>query len=182
MRAHGFTYLALLFAVAIMGAVLAATAVVWSQVAQREKERELLFIGHEFRRAIGLYYERTPGTAKQYPKKLGDMLEDKRQIGLARYLRRIYTDPLTSSKEWGIVRGPGDVIVGVYSLSPLHPVKTGGFEEVDKEFEAASSFQDWKFIYHPQAPAAAATPAQSAANPVVPSTDTSVPAAKPARK
>jgi len=74
MHQRGFTYLVLLFMVAIMGAVLAATAMVWHTLAQRDKEQELLYAGDAFRRAIGLYYERTPGagTPKQYPKKLDE--------------------------------------------------------------------------------------------------------------
>jgi type II secretory pathway pseudopilin PulG len=150
MRPRGFTYLAVLFLVAIMGAVLAATATVWHTLAQRDKERELLYVGHEFRSAIGLYYERTPGAAKQFPKKLDDLLEDKRQTTLARYLRKRYIDPLTASKEWGLVPGPGETIMGVYSLARAVPVKTGNFDEVDKNFAGASSYQEWKFVYAPK--------------------------------
>ena len=166
MRQRGFTYLAVLFLVAIMGAVLAATATVWHTLAQRDKERELLYIGHEFRSAIGLYYERTPGTAKQFPKKLEDLLEDKRQTNLARYLRKRYLDPLTASKEWGLVVGPGETIMGVYSLSQATPIKTGNFEEADKNFEGANSYQDWKFVYAPKLPTAAPLPPTVAPPPV----------------
>ena len=149
MHQRGFTYLIVLFMVAIMGAVLAATAMVWHTVAQRDKEQELLFAGHAFRRAIGLYYERTPGTAKQYPKKLGDLLEDKRQVGLTRYLRKIYIDPFTASKEWGLVPGPGGTIMGVYSRSEAVPIKTGNFDKADQDFAGKGSYQDWQFVYAP---------------------------------
>ena len=100
---RGFTYLAVLFAVAILGAVLASTAVVWQAQVQRDKEQELIFIGHAYRQAIAQYYERTPGTAKQFPKKLEDLLEDKRQTRLTRYLRKVYRDPMAASKEWGLI-------------------------------------------------------------------------------
>lgn len=149
MYQRGFTYLIVLFMVAIMGAVLAATSMVWHTVAQRDKEQELLFAGHAFRRAIGLYYERTPGTAKQYPKKLGDLLEDKRQVGLTRYLRKIYIDPFTASKEWGLVPGPGGTIMGVYSRSDAVPIKTGNFDKADQDFAGKGSYQDWQFVYAP---------------------------------
>ncbi len=157
-RQHGFTYLALLFMVAIMGAVLGATAVVWRTMNQRDQEQELLFIGHEYRRAIGLYYERTPGAAKQFPKKLEDLLEDKRQTTLTRYLRKRYNDPLNAGKEWGLAPGPGGTIMGVYSLSDKTPIKTGNFDGDDKEFASAVSFQAWKFVYQPTAPATAPIP------------------------
>lgn len=158
-NSHGFTYIALLIAVAIMGVALAATAMVWHTVAQRNKEQELLFVGHAIRTAIGLYYERTPGTAKQYPKKLEDLLEDKRQAQLARYLRQVYRDPFTAKKDWGIVAGPGETIMGVYSLSKATPFKQANFAEPDKDFENKTSLQDWKFVYQPKQQPAPATPA-----------------------
>lgn len=146
-RQRGFTYLMLLFMVAIMGAVLASTAVVWHTLVQRDKERELLRVGHAFQSAIGHYYEHTPGAVKQYPKKLEDLLEDKRQATLVRYLRKIYIDPLTASKKWGLVSGPGGTITGVYSLSNATPIKTGNFGMADDSFKGKNSYQEWQFIY-----------------------------------
>ena len=151
MQPRGFTYIAVLFLVAIMGAVLGATAVVWKTMNQRDKEQELLFIGQEYRRAIGLYYERTPGAAKLFPKKLEDLLEDKRQTTLTRYLRKRYNDPFNADKEWGIVQDPGGTIMGVYSLSDKTPIKTGNFDADEKIFSSAASFQAWKFVYQPKA-------------------------------
>ena len=75
---QGFTYLALLIAVAVGGGVLAAIGELTSHAQQREKEAELLFAGHQYRQAIAAYYERAPGGAKRFPQKLEDMLEDKR--------------------------------------------------------------------------------------------------------
>ncbi|HAN55164.1 MAG TPA: type II secretion system pseudopilin PulG [Betaproteobacteria bacterium] len=156
MRQRGFTYLILLFIVAIMGVMLAASATVWHTLAQRDKEHELLYAGHAFRRAIGLYYERTPaGSIKQYPKQLSDLLADKRQLVLARYLRKIYIDPLTASKQWGVVPGPDGTIMGVYSRSEATPIKTGNFEEADTSFAGKIRYQDWQFIYLPTAPTSA---------------------------
>ncbi|MGZ5780982.1 MAG: type II secretion system protein, partial [Burkholderiaceae bacterium] len=100
-RDAGFTYLAVLFLVAIFGILLAATGMIWSTAQKREKERDLLFVGHQFRKAIGEYYERTPGTVKRYPNSFNDLLKDNRQLSTVRYLRRIYKDPLTTQSEWG---------------------------------------------------------------------------------
>ena len=173
MQPRGFTYIAVLFLVAIMGAVMGATAVVWKTMNQRDKEQELLFIGHEYRRAIGLYYERTPGAAKVFPKKLEDLLEDKRQTSLTRYLRKRYNDPFNSDKEWGVVPGPGGTIMGVFSLSDKTPIKTGNFEEDEKIFSSAASLKDWKFVYQPKASLSAPVP-NPAPNPA--------PAAQPSLK
>jgi hypothetical protein len=138
---------------------------VWKTVSQRDKEAELLFIGHEFRKAIGLYYDNTPGTAKQYPKKLEDMLEDKRYPVVKRYLRKIYVDPMTAKNEWGIVSGPGGTIVGVYSLSPAKPIKVANFDESDKDFEGAGNFQNWVFNHKPATPTTPATPVPATPTP-----------------
>ena len=144
---RGFTYLAVLFAVAIIGAVLASTSVIWHAQVQREKEQELIFMGHAYRQAIAQYYESTPGTVKQFPKTLEDLLEDKRQTRLTRYLRKAYRDPMTASKTWGLVTGPDASIIGVYSLSARAPIKSAGFDEEDRDFVGAASYVDWKFIY-----------------------------------
>ena len=142
----GFTYLAVLVTVAIMATALAAAGGVWSQAAQREKERELLFIGEQFRQAIALYYWRTPGGAHQYPKDLEALLEDKRWPVTQRYLRKIYRDPLTNNQDWGVVAAPGDAgIMGVYSKSDGTPIKTTVFPE-------ARSYSDWKFVFTPETP------------------------------
>jgi len=64
-----------MFAVAIAGLLLSVTSEVSSHSRQREKEKELLYVGDQFREAIALYYQRTPGTVKRYPEKLEELLE-----------------------------------------------------------------------------------------------------------
>lgn len=141
----GFTYLALLFYVATMGALMAITGLIWSTAQQRERERELLYIGDQFRIAICHYYLATPGSIKRYPATLDDLLWDKRQSTTERYLRRIYADPMTGSTEWGIVHTPDGGIGGVYSLSESTPIKTRGFSLHDVDFAHATHYSKWRF-------------------------------------
>lgn len=145
----GFTYLGLLFFVAAMGAALAASGMLWATSGKRVKERELLFIGDQFRMAIASYYERTPGTVKRFPASLEDLLKDNRQAGTVRHLRRIYVDPFSLAKEWGLVKATDGGIQGVYSLSADVPLKTGGFEGRNSMFEDAKDYAGWRFIYVP---------------------------------
>lgn len=135
-----------------MGAGLAATGTFWSHTAQREKERELLFVGHEFRDAIGSYYRHSPGITHAYPKSLDDLLEDKRFPVPQRHLRRIYADPMTGKAKWGLVEAPGGGIMGVRSLSEEAPIKTGNFAPADAAFEKAAKYADWQFVFTPPAP------------------------------
>lgn len=145
----GFTYLALLIAVAVGGAVLAAVGELTSHAQQRDKEAELLFVGQQYREAIRAYYERSPGGAKRYPKKLEELLADNRYPTAQRYLRRPYPDPMTGKAEWGQVEAPDGGIMGVYSLSEAPPIKTGGFSKRDESFTDAARYAEWKFFYSP---------------------------------
>lgn len=148
-KCGGFTYFALLFIVAIMGSALALTGSLWQKTMQQEKERQLLFVGNQFRRAILLYYERTPGPVKQYPKELAYLIKDNRYPSLQRYLREVYIDPITTQKEWGLVKAPEGGIMGVYSLSHDKPLKIGNFNEQYLAFANNQKYSDWQFIYRP---------------------------------
>lgn len=158
-RARGFTYLAVLFIVAILMGGLALVGEVWETSARREKEAELLFIGNQYRRAIGLYYDSTPGGVKRYPRTLEDLVKDPRQPATQRHLRKFYPDPVTGKNEWGFVKAPDGGILGVHSLSEQPPVKIGGFRVRDAGLEGAQKYADWKFIHTQPAASATAKPA-----------------------
>jgi type II secretory pathway pseudopilin PulG len=143
--ARGFAYLALLFLIVLLGVGLAAGGVVWELRARREKEIELRFIGAQFRQAIDAYYEASPTAAKQYPKRIEDLLEDRRFPIPKRYLRRIYRDPFSYKPEWGLIVVQNQ-LVGIYSRSPGVPVKHNGFSPLDGTFIGARSYEDWRFL------------------------------------
>ena len=148
----GFTYLGMLIIVAVMGMGLAAFGQIYSHAAQREKEAELLFVGEQFRDAIASYYRKSPGS-NVYPKTLEDLVEDKRFPMPQRHLRRIYADPVTGGKEWGLVEAPGGAgIMGVHSLSEEKPIKSAHFSTKQQEFETAESYKAWRFVYSPAVP------------------------------
>lgn len=160
----GFTYMVVLALCVIIGLMLARAGELWQTAARRENERELLFIGGQFRDAIRRYYENSPGTGR-YPRALSDLLLDKRFPNVRRYLRRIYVDPMTGTPDWGLVTGP-EGIRGVYSKSTLKPFKTAGFDSDDSAFENAASYADWKFVHQaaPQ-PGAAGAPGAGVKSP-----------------
>jgi type II secretory pathway pseudopilin PulG len=147
-RCHqrGFGYLMVLFTLAAMGLLLAGAGQVWHTVAQREREADLLFVGNQFRRAIGSYYQRTPDAVKQYPKRLEDLLEDHRHPVPLRHLRMLYRDPVTGSAEWGLVKN-GDRIVGVHSLATASPLKSR-FLPRDAAFDGSTSYDQWVFSHN----------------------------------
>lgn len=148
---RGFTYFGLLIAIAVMGVGLAAAGMVARTLQLRDHEEELLFAGDQFRRAIASYYEKTPGLVKQYPRSLDNLLKDDRVPGVQRHLRRIYLEPITGKKEWGLVEIPGRGIAGVYSLSEEQPVRVASFPAEYQSFAAATQYSEWKFVYTPVA-------------------------------
>lgn len=148
-RQRGVTYLALLLAIAMMGAILGAVGEVSRTVQLREREKELLFIGNEYRRAIGLYYQHTPGSAKQFPHSLEALLQDDRYPSVQRYLRKLYRDPVTDSSDWGLFKTPDGAIMGVYSRSEAAPIKVAGFAGLNAGFEGVTKYSEWIFAYTP---------------------------------
>ena len=158
---EGFTYIGVLLAVGLIGIQLALAGVVWSFAQTRQKERELLSVGGQFRTAISQYYLNPKGPQKEYPRRLEDLLKDPRYPGTVRHLRKIYADPITGKKRWGLVRLPNGGIIGVYSLSNEAPIKTGNFRPVDISFMNKKRYADWKFVhaFGAQGVAAPGTPA-----------------------
>ncbi len=142
----GFTYLGLLMFIAISGILLAVIGQVWHVEAQREKERELLFIGEQFRSAIGSYYRTSPSDPKQYPLTLQDLLVDQRFPVERHHLRKIYREPFTGRAEWGLIKDQGR-IVGIHSLSDIKPLKQAGFSGQQDNFNHAENYQRWLFVY-----------------------------------
>lgn len=141
----GFTYLAILFAVAILSGGLAMAGEVWHTTMQREKEAELLRVGEEYRQAIERYYLAGP---RHYPRTLEDLLKDPRHAGTVRHLRRLYPDPI-SGGDWTVVSAPGGGIAGVHSTSTASPMKVEGFPLLYRDFAKASAYADWKFVFVP---------------------------------
>lgn len=149
-KQEGITFLAVLFSVAIGGIALAGTGALWQMESRREKEKELLFAGEEYRRAIASYFDNSPGDP-QYPVKLADLLQDPRFPMPVRHLRRLYPEPMSLDSQWLLIRRQGQ-IVGVASRSTETPIKLAGFQPEQADFENAARYADWQFIHSGNTP------------------------------
>jgi type II secretory pathway pseudopilin PulG len=147
---NGYTFLALLILLIIIGYSLGEAGAMWSDATRREREQELLKVGNKFRTAIGQYYNASPGAVKQYPPNLEALLRDDRFPVPNRYLRKIYTDPITASSNWGTQRSPSGGIMGVCSLSIRTPFKTKQFRPINHTFEGKKMYAQWMFTYSPE--------------------------------
>lgn len=139
---------ALLVALNVMAIMMSVAMPVWRQMAQREKEAELIFRGEQYRRAIALFQRRNgPGTL---PPSLDVLVEQ-------RFLRKAFKDPITG-EDFVLIRqaqtagGPGGQagtttgIIGVASRSEEPSIRL---------FEGRSAYNEWTFVFVPQAQAAA---------------------------
>ncbi len=144
---NGFTYLGLLFIITLMGLVAALAGSTWRFTAQRERERELLFVGREYQRAIGCHVKAHAAQPQPYPTSLAQMLASPGELTVRRCLRRLYPDPITGSDDWGLVRTPQGGISGVYSRSTLAPLRQRGVYVGDGiALSTAKTYQDLKFM------------------------------------
>jgi type II secretory pathway pseudopilin PulG len=146
---RGFTYIGLLLLVAIIGFALAAAGVVWHTQAQREREQELLFIGHQFQAAIRSYYVSKSGGTMRYPQSLDDLLHDERGPEPKHHLRKLYLDPMTGAADWTLLQVDGVGITGIASSAKGKPIKQTGFAAADSTFADADCYCDWKFSFQP---------------------------------
>lgn len=144
-RSRGAALLLTMFLVAIIGVMLTVAGRVWRTEMQREKEAELLAVGGEIALAITRYH----ATSLQYPENLNQLLLDPRQQNTVRHLRRLYRDPITGSKTWGLIKEVGGRITGVYSLGKGEPLKQAGFATAQAKFKGAKSYADWTFLAEP---------------------------------
>ncbi|MCV2370556.1 type II secretion system protein [Roseateles oligotrophus] len=140
-RQRGFTYLGLLFFVAITAAGLAALGQAWSTAAQRERERELEFRGNEIAQAIASYLKTSPGLA-QYPGSLEDLLADRRGPKTHHHLRRAYADPFTGKADWVLVPD----VANPKTFSAVHSRSERPLlRQLQADGTAIATAQDWVF-------------------------------------
>lgn len=137
----GFTYLALLWWVAITGAALGVVGDFWSTTLQREKEADLLFIGEQYQSALERF-----GANGRFPKRLEELLGDDSTKLPRRYLRKIFIDPMTGNERWGTVTLSDGQIIGVHSLSDREPLKLAGFSGTNTGFANKKRYSEWLFV------------------------------------
>jgi type II secretory pathway pseudopilin PulG len=143
---QGFTFVTVLLLLALVSIGLAGAGTVWSQVSQRERERDLMRIGSLYADAIAGFYDASPGSQKIYPERLDMLLLDPRYVGTVRYLRRLYPDPINPAQPWGLVRDATGRIIGVHSESEDTPLAQGPVLLDGRVLPPAKRYKDWLFL------------------------------------
>jgi type II secretory pathway pseudopilin PulG len=155
---------ALLVGLSVMAVLMGMMLPVWTHMAQREKEEELIFRGQQYARAIGLFQRKFANTA---PPTIDLLVEQ-------RFLRKKYKDPITnddfqplyanqSPQAVGTPSGstrPGEAATTDRAVAPAVQGRSGpgtpggiiGVTSKSKEssikiYNGRSKYNEWAFVY-----------------------------------
>ncbi|SDM32732.1 Type II secretory pathway, pseudopilin PulG [Geoalkalibacter ferrihydriticus] len=161
---RGGMLMVVIIAVVVMGLGSAMAGVSWQAASQRAKEKDLLWVGGQYLKAIESYYHselggrvRQPGTgtgtATQQrrtpgllPNSVDDLLQDPRAAQIVRHLRKPYKDPMTG-EDFVFLKDTGGRIRGVRSSSTLKPFKTDNFPPGLERLAGAETYAQWEFVF-----------------------------------
>ena len=106
----GYSLVLLAVIVTVMNIAVATALPVWSHAMQREREEELIFRGLQYAEAIRVFQNRFG----RLPVRLEELIETE-----PRSIRQLWTDPITDSRDWGLVIATGGG--GGVSVDPGRP-------------------------------------------------------------
>jgi type II secretory pathway pseudopilin PulG len=165
---RGYAMAALLVGMSVMAVLMSALLPVWTHLATREKEEELIFRGNQYSRAIGLFQRKFANTA---PPSIDVLVEQ-------RFLRKKYKDPITNddfqplyANQQALMPGAGGQVAqrpgqnanqsNPVQQAPTGSVGSGGItpqggiigvtskskEASIKQYNGRSRYNEWSFIY-----------------------------------
>jgi hypothetical protein len=126
-REGGYAILLVLFFATLMLLGTMAIAPNILTDARREKEKELVWRGNQYKRGIKMYYRKL----SKFPTSLEDL--SKPQLGNVRFMRQSYKDPMNNKDgSWRLIYvGPAGQLIG--SLKPRRALQltgAGGFQNI----------------------------------------------------
>ena len=172
----GFTYIAALVMVVIVGLLATQMAEVWSTKMRRERETELIFRGTQVRDALRRRYKLNTNIYGNAPvagiapvvgalgvtilaaapriNELKDLLQASESAGKQHFLRPFslkVNDPVTGKEsDWELFKDPATQrITGVFIKSGAEPIKQDFSDHPDlnpDDFAAKKKYSDWVFI------------------------------------
>jgi type II secretory pathway pseudopilin PulG len=162
---RGYAMAALLVAMSIMAVLMSALLPVWTHMATREKEEELIFRGNQYARAIGLFQRKFANT----PPPTIDVLVEQR------FLRKKYKDPITNDDFQPLYAnqampttpgGPSGAAGSTQATQQPRPLIQAGFGSTGatsaggivgvtskskdtsiKVYNGRSKYNEWAFVY-----------------------------------
>jgi len=181
----GYAMAALIVGLAVMAVMMTVAMPVWKQMAQREKEEELVFRGEQIAHSIGMFQKKY---ANAYPPTIDVLVEQK-------FLRKKYKDPIanddfvpitqaqagsatpggaagtgragqpqqtpTSTAGRGAPGGAGATTPGGATVGGIIGVTSKSKDVSIRLYKGRSHYNEWAFVYTPTATGAGSgTPGQ----------------------
>ena len=142
----GFTYVALLAAVVILGIVAEVAHVSVARALRADREAELLHRGQAYQRAVASFHQANG----VFPRTLEELVKDPKSPA-RRHIRELYRDPVAKDEkaEWRLLRAIDGGIAGVASASGEEPLKQANFPPQFERFTGAKAYSEWIFEYVP---------------------------------
>ncbi len=106
------------------------------------KERRVVAAADEIVMALKIYRDASPGTAKEFPLELANLMRDPRMLADKGYLATLPVDPITLKQEWGVVRNKNNQVIGVHSLSNDSPTLFATFVSL----RGGEKYSGWTFV------------------------------------
>src|SRR5439155_1958243 len=121
----GYTLVAVVIGMAVMAILIAAVAPSVATIMKREREKELIFRGKQYARAIALFQKRYG----RFPNELKEMYENR-----PRTIRKLWKEPMCNCPDWHVIYqnspdalNPGASGSGLPGARPLPTPTPGAF-------------------------------------------------------
>ena len=160
----GYTMVAIVLGMMILAIVIMGVAPAVATVMKREREKELLFRGKQYARAIGLFQKRYG----RFPNELKELYENR-----PRTIRKLWKEPMCNCPDWHVIYqnspdainpgGGGSGLPGARPLptptpgvfgptgqtktvGPIVGVRSSVHEEALSEWRGQKYYDEWRFI------------------------------------
>ena len=159
-REAGYTMVAIVIGMTILAILLMGVAPSIATIMKREREKELLFRGKQYARAIGLFQRRYG----RFPTELKEMYESR-----PRTIRKLFKEPMCNCDGWQlVVQGSPEAILGnvapgrlppptptpsafgrtgeTKNVGPIIGVRSRVHEEALTEWRGQKFYDQWRFV------------------------------------
>ncbi len=144
---NGYALITVIIAVNIFAVFSLMAASMWQREIGRENEKELIFRGNQYVKAIENFRRKYPNT---FPKDI-ELLEKER------FIRKLYEDPISDSGKWNYVMKSSNVNNKVFLIIPpeflskyiksynLIGVSCGSVDESYMIYRGKNRYDEWAF-------------------------------------
>jgi len=146
---YGYAIITAIIAINIFAVFSLMAASMWQREIGRENEKELIFRGNQYVRAITEFRKKHPNT---FPNDIELLLSEK-------FIRRLYKDPVNESGKWNYVMKsrnardktlliiPQELLTKYTKSYDLIGVSSGSLDESYMIYRGKNRYDEWAFYF-----------------------------------